>query len=415
MRIIPRRIEVEKVRSPGWKMIYGRRKTGKTFLVEKFTKWDKFYFVKRDGSIFDKQTATSMTYREFISGLLQDLRESRRVVIDEFHRLPDEFLDFLHAYSGTGDLILITSTLWLATRLIARRESPLLGIAEPIKVGLIDERELLVELEKEVNGKELIEAATYLREPILVPIYRPPLRRFLAEYLASSGAIVEEIVGEAFREEEVTMSRVYLAILSAVADGMQKSGEITSVLMNKGLIESPSAVQKYLKILTAMGFLEKIPIYGKKRFRYRISSPLLDLHFYLEEKYSYTELETPVEFIVKVIEMKLPLHVQYFVENLLSKVYGLRKTKIEEPKLEVDIALLRFSRLEIVGEVKWKSRVKEEEIRKIEEKLQKFKCRKVLFVPSLDVLEREPKNVEVLTPEDLVRLARKSLPPMVNR
>ncbi|WP_231963862.1 hypothetical protein [Thermococcus chitonophagus] len=107
--------------------------------------------------------------------------------------------------------------------------------------------------------------------------------------------------------------------------------------------------------------------------------------------------------------MKLPLHVQYFVENLLSKVYGLRKTKIEEPKLEVDIALLRFNRLEIVGEVKWESRVRGEEIRKIEEKLQKFKCRKILFVPSLDVLEREPKNVDVLTPEDLVELARESI------
>ncbi|MFA4640269.1 hypothetical protein [Pyrococcus kukulkanii] len=118
---------------------------------------------------------------------------------------------------------------------------------------------MLVELKKEVNGKELVEAATYLREPILVPMYRPPLRKFLTEYLASSGAIVEEIVGEAFREEEVTMSRVYLAILSAVADGMQKSGEIASVLINRGLIESPSAVQKYLKILTAMGFLEKSP------------------------------------------------------------------------------------------------------------------------------------------------------------
>ncbi|MFA4640270.1 hypothetical protein [Pyrococcus kukulkanii] len=97
------------------------KKGWKTFLVEKFTKWDKFYFVKRDGSVFDKQDATSVGYKEFISGLLQDLRESKRIVIDEFHRLPDEFFDFLHAYSGTGDLILITSTLWLATKLIARR------------------------------------------------------------------------------------------------------------------------------------------------------------------------------------------------------------------------------------------------------------------------------------------------------
>jgi len=34
MRIIPRRIELHAMRYPCWKMIYGRRKTGKTFLIE---------------------------------------------------------------------------------------------------------------------------------------------------------------------------------------------------------------------------------------------------------------------------------------------------------------------------------------------------------------------------------------------
>lgn len=62
------------------------------------------------------------------------------------------------------------------------------------------------------------------------------------------------------------------------------------------------------------------------------------------------------------------------------------------------------------GEVKWKSRVKREEVWKIEEKLSRFNCRKVLVVPDESVLESEPKTVEVLTPpEDLLTLAQESL------
>ncbi|WP_297486789.1 ATPase [Thermococcus sp.] len=331
-------------------------------------------------------------------------------VIDEFHRLPREFLDTLHAYSPEGEVILITSTLWLAMRLLGERESPLLGIVVPVRIGLIDEREILAELSKEIEGKELVEASVYLREPVLVPLYRPSLREFLTDYFHSSGALVREIVGEAFSEEELRLSEVYLAVLHSIADGKSKSTEIGNYLLSGGLIEAPSSVQKYLKVLTAMGLVRKKPIHGKKkRFRYSIASPLLDLHFYLEAKYAYTELETPREFIRRAIDEKLPRHVEGFVESLLAKIYGLRPVSVEMPELELDIALEGFKKLELVGEVKWKNRVKREEVRRIEEKLGKFNCRKVLIVPSVEVLEREPEGIDVLTPEELLKLAKESL------
>ncbi|RLE77422.1 MAG: ATPase, partial [Thermoprotei archaeon] len=57
MRIIPRRIEVSRIkRSLPWVMVYGRRKTGKTFLVENFIPYDKFFFVNRDGTVLDKES-----------------------------------------------------------------------------------------------------------------------------------------------------------------------------------------------------------------------------------------------------------------------------------------------------------------------------------------------------------------------
>ncbi|WP_367883370.1 ATP-binding protein [Thermococcus peptonophilus] len=277
MRIIPRRIEMKTLRYPGWKMLYGRRKTGKSFIASRFLYHDLYYFVQRDGAILERRSGARLSYHELLKELSKNLGK-KTIVIDEFHRLPEEFLDFLHANAGRGgesDLILLTSTLWLSLRLLSKKESPILGIVLPIKIGLIDEREVIIELSKEVSGKELVEASTYLREPMLVPpLYKPPLREFMAQYLYSSGPVVEDLIGEAFTEEEILFSEVYRAILHAVADGKSKSGEIASYLLSQGLLDSPSSIQKYLKVLSTMDIIRKVPIFRKRRrFSYSIASP----------------------------------------------------------------------------------------------------------------------------------------------
>ncbi|WP_456366844.1 ATPase [Thermococcus sp.] len=412
MRIIHRKIELRALEGPGWKMLYGRRKTGKTFLVQNFIDYDEFFFVGRDGVVYDRANGETMTSAEFMNVFPRLLKDGK-VVVDEFHRLPSSFLDLLHAYSGSGELILITSTLWLARRVLLGKGSPLLGIVTPLKVGLIDEREALVELSKELKGRELVEASTYLREPLLVQPYKPPLRGFLTDYLFSAGPMIRELIGEAFTEEEKELTAVYEAVMKGIASGKRTSTELSSLLYSRGLIEkdNPGVLQRYLSILTDMGVLRKVPVVGKRRkkFSYRHLSPLLDLHFYIEEKYAYTELETPMEFIERAVNEKVPKAVEGFVEALLSKVYGLRPVRIERPELELDIALQGFKRLELVGEVKWKNRVKGEEVKKIEDKLEKFDCRRVLVVPSEEVLEKTPRRVEILTAEDLLELAGESL------
>ncbi|WP_297480391.1 ATPase [Thermococcus sp.] len=412
MRIIQRRIELKALEGQGWKMLYGRRKTGKTFLVQNFLDYDEFFFVGRDGVVYDRTNGGTMTSAEFIN-LFPRFLKSGRVVVDEFHRLPSRFLDVLHAYSGRGELILVTSTLWLSRRVLLSKESPLLGIVTPVRVGLIDEREILVELSRELGGRELVEASAYLREPLLIQPYRPSLREFLTDYLFSAGLMIRELIGETFTEEEKELTAVYEVIMKGIADRKRTSTELSSLLYSRGLIEkdNPGVLQRYLLILTDMGILRKLPVTGKRRrkFSYQHSSPLLDLHFYLEEKYAYTELETPREFIARAVNEKVPKAVEGFVESLLSKVYGLRPVRIEKPKLELDIALQGFNRLELVGEVKWKKRVKREEVRRLEDRLGKFKCRRVLIVPSEDVLEKKPEDIEVLTPEELLELARESL------
>ena len=110
---LTRRIE----NSRKWVFIYGRRKTGKTYIVENTVKYDEFFFVNRNRSILDKKNNQIMNYETFTILFRRLLANNQTVVIDEFHRLGDEFLDILHSVQKKGKLILITSTLFLARKL----------------------------------------------------------------------------------------------------------------------------------------------------------------------------------------------------------------------------------------------------------------------------------------------------------
>lgn len=411
MRIIPRKIDIARIeKSRPWVMIYGRRKTGKTFLVENFISHDRFFFVNRDATVIDKKNGELYTYKEFMK-VFREVIENKVVVVDEFHRLPESFMDLLHSLGIKGNLILITSTLWLAKNLIGKGR-PLLGLVRPVRIDLIDEREIIVELSKALKGKELVEASVYLREVMLIPSYKGNIRKFLTDFLADGKIMVKELMGEIFTEEERGLTNVYEGIIKAIANGKNISTEISTLLFSRGIIakDNPGVLQKYLNTLVEMGILERIKVFGKNRFRYFHRSPLFDIHYYLEGKYSYTEIETPAKFIRKVVDEKIPLHVEQFFRNLLSKVFGLQHNIIEERGLEIDIALFEFKKPKVIAEVKWKKFVSRNEIRNIEVNLNKFKkCRKILIVPEINILEVEPEGIEVWDTERVLEIARKSI------
>jgi|GEM_PF-4433175 len=54
-------------------------------------------------------------------------KSNKTIVIDEFHRLEDDFLDFLHSIGKGGKFILISSTLYLSKKILTEK-SPLLGL-----------------------------------------------------------------------------------------------------------------------------------------------------------------------------------------------------------------------------------------------------------------------------------------------
>src|SRR3989338_2307251 len=97
--VIVERAEAERLKkAKGWVLLYGRRKTGKTFLVQHFLPHDAYFFVKRDRGVLEG--SRELSQEAFLEALPRDLAAGKTVVVDEFHRLGPDFLDRLHALGG---------------------------------------------------------------------------------------------------------------------------------------------------------------------------------------------------------------------------------------------------------------------------------------------------------------------------
>jgi len=377
-----------------WVLVYGRRKTGKSYFVKNNVKWDKYYFVGRSGDIFVDDEKIS--YETFIREVVQSLENEKTIVIDEIQRLPEEFFDRLHNIGVKGRLIAITSTIWLTKELLGKR-SPLLGLFSEFRMDIIDERDILLNLHDRIKDpKELIEYAVFLREPWLIPLWEET-ESFFDALPFNVKITVPALIGEIFTEEERQYSRIYDAILKAIANGKRISTEIASYLYSLRLIpaEDPSLVHPFLKILQNIGLIEKIKIYEKNKYYYRISSPIVDYYYYLDAKYGISEREIQFLQAKKVLEIKMPHYVEQFIMNLLSKIFGLWPEKIIEKEYEVDIALVDLKKLKAVVEVKWRKNITNEVLKEVEKKLEKYNCRKIFIVPNKEELSVSSGKLEI--------------------
>ena len=403
MVILNRESDLENIKRLGkWVYICGRRKTGKTFFVKNFMNYDSYFFVNRDGTLFT-ESGEKISYETFFE-LFKEIIGRKKTVIDEMHRLPEEFFDYLHSIGKKGDLIAISSTLWLSKKLLGSG-SPLLGLFAVYIMGLVDCCDVLRSLPSR-DPIESVKAGIYLREPLLAMDYNPPVEKYLSTYLYGNKLTIREIIGEIFSEEERRLSLIYEGILKAIASGKRKSGEISSFLFSRRLLskDNPGIIQRHLDILVKIGLIEKIQTYSRG-FYYLHSSPLFNLHFYLEEKYGYTETEVPLRFIERVVNEMIPHDVEKFIWDLFASKFGLKKVKIENP--EIDIALKRYDKLALVGEVKWKKKISKRDLENAINKLKKFDCRKILVVPDKEKVPMHP-EVEILDARDIMNLCLQS-------
>jgi hypothetical protein len=141
--------------------------------------------------------------------------------------------------------------------------------------------------------KERLEAAILLEEPISIDYFdgtRPP-REMLANIIAGSVKTIPALIGEIFFEEERTLSAIYEGILRGIATGSVGSGELSSFLFSKRLTrkDDPSIIQQYLANLVQVGIIKRIEVFNKKRFIYKLVSPLSRVFYYSDEKYNVAE------------------------------------------------------------------------------------------------------------------------------
>jgi hypothetical protein len=132
--------------------------------------------------------------------------------------------------------------------------------------------------------------------------------------------------------------------------------------------------------LISFGIIKKIEIFNKKRFVYKLASPLSKIYYYLDEKYNFSETKITAEELMPVLKELMPRLVEDNIREFFSEKYGLRESLIESKDFDVDGCLLKFKKPEIALEIKWGDLDKEDILRS-EEILEKIDApKKFLFV-----------------------------------
>ncbi|HIE13675.1 TPA: hypothetical protein EYP70_00210 [Candidatus Bathyarchaeota archaeon] len=389
-----------------WILIYGRRKTGKTFLVENFLSYDEFFFIKRNRTIISKVDGKQIIYETFTSLLERALKENKIVVVDEFHRLGNDFLDLLQYIQKKGKLILISSTLHTSKNLFKER-SPILGFFAEFPLGLICLKDTINALKKfRLDNRELVELGILLREPIAIDYIEEGKnpRRIIASTVMSSIKTIPALIGEIFMEEERELSAVYEGILRAIANKKRISSEISSYLFSRKLIkkDDPSLIQPYLGNLINFGLIKRIRIYGKNKFIYKLISPLVTIFYYADERYNISERRLSYKEMKRILNEIMPRIVEDNIRELLSEKFALEGSIFEEKDFDVDALLLRFKNPEVAVEIKWGEKFKGREIRRIKNNLEQTNAKKImLFVPDKEKIKS--KDIKIIDILDLIK------------
>jgi AAA+ ATPase superfamily predicted ATPase len=403
MTVIERKEAEELERARGWLLVYGRRKVGKTFLVKRTLKWDAYFLVRRDlGIIAEGVSKPVQGVQDLCSEVKSLLKQGKTVVVDEFQRLPESFLDEVASVHPSGRLILLGSSLRVVHKVFGTG-SPLLGLVSEQRLGLVSPSDALRFMRQRLPPEKALMLAPYVRDPWTVEFLREgePVR-VLYEILRGAKHSIPALVGEVFTEEERQLTITYEAILRLIGSGRWRTAEIASTLHGRGLLKQadPRAVAPYITHMEKMDLVEPVGIYRSKANYLKLRSPIMEAFYYLADRYAFDEVEVSFEEVRPTLERLVDMHVQDFVSQLFAEREGGARMYYFTPDGEIDFIITVRGRPRLVGEVKL-GKVSDRDLKRFEETASIFPdAEKVLVCNE----EREWPGITVLTPEKLVGL-----------
>ena len=418
-KFVVERSEAEIIRKhPSWVLVYGRRKTGKTFMLKNFLNWKTYITVSRGLNILveEKGRETKIVeLRKLPSIVDESLRRNEVVVVDEFQRLPEDFWDIFASYHPKGKLILAGSSLSIVEKVFSRR-SPLLGLLLPVCIDLVKPSDVLRSLiSMGLSSREAVEWGVIVRDPWIIPHVN--LRGNVQSQIAKLLPLLVEssisLIGEVFRDEERLLTKTYEAILYAIASGSWRLEEVAREIYQKGIIEYPRLeyASSYVDRLVKMGLVERIPLYkSRARIYLKLRSHLMSIALGIGEKTGLTEYLQPVFNVEEAVRSMYGLELQFFIGEALAEAKNLRRayTILPKDKGDIDVVLLdRKNRPVMAIEVK-SSAPKKLDVESLREEARQIGVFETAIFTLKEVAKQELFGVEIITPRKLIDMLKQS-------
>ncbi|MCS7369152.1 MAG: AAA family ATPase [archaeon GBS-70-058] len=409
---INRREEEEVRKLKGWIMVYGRRKTGKTYMLRKVFRNAQYFMITRAGYIIheEEREYTYMNVKEAISRVGSLLDNDETVIIDEFQRLPEFLWEEIALHHPNGKLIASGSSLGIISKVFNRR-SPLLGLLSPLKLDIISYSDTIMALKNLTKTpKDTVMWGLIFRDPWVIPILSIEADIITetcgkAYYLAAS---TQGLIGEVFEEEERALTRIYDAILRLVGEGVWKPSEIAGILTSNNMIMGgQSTVTGILERLVNMGLLEKIPLWKTRgaRFYFKHRSPIVSIIQYIDQKLNITE--TPnINVKREIVANVLSREIQFSLGEMMAEYIGGRRAYTILPDGDIDIVILdERGRAPIIGyEVKIGD-IEVSEAKKAIERIHKHGIPRAGLISISTKPPKVPGSYEEMGPEEIIEIA----------
>jgi hypothetical protein len=380
-------------------LIYGRRKVGKTFLAKRYLDHDIYVYVKRGGGFYIEGGSVSNmdSYQQFMETLRLWIDTDRRIIIDEFTRLPDEFLDMLQ-FIGDRGRIIITGSSFHTIRKVISPSSPIMGLYSELRLSLLSPSDIFGSLKKEVDPIKAYSLSPYLRDPWTLQYWRGA-DTDISDIMDLSRGILRSLIGEVFLEEEKTLTQTYEGIIRGLSLGNWKLSEISDLLFSRRIIDKqdPHLIRPYFNKMEDMDLVRRIPIYRSKEFMYRIRSPIMELGFMMDERFDFFQQSMPRKRLDQEIANRLPGHIEQFTGELMGELLGGTYNYFYSRDFDLDFIITRGKKTLAVGEVKWKDQPSRKEIKLFKERTEYFKCRKIMIsrksVHDQGIISLTPENI----------------------